>query len=385
MFPQGGGHGPFGNLVGLGVDNLVAATVVLADGTVANVSESSNPDLFWAMRGGGGSVWGVVTSLTLATHANPVGGFTKVMATTGGYYCGSGVDDLNALSDGYFKWAQQLPPSWSGLAYFIPAASPNTTECPLLWEFFSMYVFAGPASSPDFQRYYSQINLPGQAQHNATAYATWWDCVKDYVLEKITPVSFLAPVPAPSPAPTPSLSLSPSPSTSTSMSTSTSTSTSTSQAAPAPSPPEWAVVGGVPSVLVSRDRVAAGALSEFVKTQFQRCIKFDDCVVLQLFHDVAFTARPAGAAARLSVSQGFLDAMYHAILAGPRSQASMHATYALLGNNSYMNEAAYEMGATDTAWRQRQWGDNYAQLAAIKQQYDPHGAFWCHHCVGDGD
>lgn len=63
----GGGYGPISPSSGLGIDNVIGAELVLADGTLVTASKQQNPELFWAIRGGGGN-FGVVTSLHIQLH-----------------------------------------------------------------------------------------------------------------------------------------------------------------------------------------------------------------------------------------------------------------------------------------------------------------------------
>ncbi|MEP6713098.1 MAG: FAD-binding oxidoreductase [Ferruginibacter sp.] len=68
---QGGGFGSFSKNYGLAAAALLQAEIVTADGSVKIANACTNPDLFWALKGGGGGSFGVVTKLTLRTRELP--------------------------------------------------------------------------------------------------------------------------------------------------------------------------------------------------------------------------------------------------------------------------------------------------------------------------
>ncbi|OAA58687.1 FAD-binding, type 2 [Cordyceps fumosorosea ARSEF 2679] len=67
----GGGHSILSPRYGLAADQVIEIEVVTADGNIQKVNQDQNPDLFWALRGGGGSTFGVVTSFTVKTVPSP--------------------------------------------------------------------------------------------------------------------------------------------------------------------------------------------------------------------------------------------------------------------------------------------------------------------------
>jgi FAD/FMN-containing dehydrogenase len=130
----GGGIGYLSRRYGLTVDNLVSADVVLADGRMVVADETTNRDLFWALRGGGGN-FGVVTSFTFRCH--PIG--------EGGTIIGGPVLYDIADTATVMAWYRELLPSlpeelsgWIGVMT-IPPAPPFPKElwgrkaCGIVW------------------------------------------------------------------------------------------------------------------------------------------------------------------------------------------------------------------------------------------------------------
>jgi hypothetical protein len=130
----GGGIGYLSRRFGLTVDNLLSADVVLADGTFVTTSEHSHPDLFWALRGGGGN-FGIVTSFTFCCH--DIGEHGTIIG-------GPVLYDLADTAE-VMRWYRELLPSlpeelsgWIGLIT-IPPAPPFPEElwgrkaCVIVW------------------------------------------------------------------------------------------------------------------------------------------------------------------------------------------------------------------------------------------------------------
>ncbi len=90
----GGGIGRLMRTFGLAVDNVVSAQIVTADGQLRHLSEQDHPDLFWAIRGGGGN-FGVVTAFEYRLH--PLA--HQVLAANGSYPYERARDVLHAVTD----------------------------------------------------------------------------------------------------------------------------------------------------------------------------------------------------------------------------------------------------------------------------------------------
>lgn len=68
---QGGGHGPLSSTFGLASDQILAARVVTTEGQILVANDAQNQDLLWAVKGGGGGQYGVVTEYVLKAHQPP--------------------------------------------------------------------------------------------------------------------------------------------------------------------------------------------------------------------------------------------------------------------------------------------------------------------------
>ena len=323
----GGGHGPLVPSSGLGVDNLVSVDIVLADGSFVTANATSYSDLFFALRGGGGSNWGVITSFTVRTHPQPDNGFTVATAVWAGSLCNQGLNHLHSLVNSHLEWSLTLDSKWGGLTFITP----NFTSplCPT-WSLFSLYVYKGPQTDEDFTYNWNQKVSQGFILYqDVSEYSTWWNYVKQKALEPILDIGWLDSIPG-------------------------------------------EFVGGVPSVTVSREMVSNGTLGNFLS---QKLIPEHKWGRQELYQDITGNiGSPQDP--NTSINDGMRTSLYHFVFGV--SDESVASEYYSLGRNSYFSESAYEL----PNWKDRYWGDNYNTLLSIKQKYDPNSLFWCRHCVG---
>ncbi len=131
---SGGGIGYLSRLHGATIDSMLAAEVVLADGRVVMASPDSEPDLFWAIRGGGGN-FGVIARIQFQARPLP--------AFTGGMLVLPGTAETIAA---FVAAAQTAPEALSAIAMVMPA--PPAPFIPEAYKdklvLFAMVAFAGP-------------------------------------------------------------------------------------------------------------------------------------------------------------------------------------------------------------------------------------------------
>jgi len=132
-----GGMGFLTRRLGLSCDNLVGADVVTADGKLVHTDAERNPDLLWALRGGGGQ-FGAVTSLEYRLH--PIG--PEVFMAITFYPAEAGKDGLRVFRDVFANAPDEL--MGISLYWTVPAEEPFPAE----WHGKPAFILAGCWSGP---------------------------------------------------------------------------------------------------------------------------------------------------------------------------------------------------------------------------------------------
>jgi len=121
-YTLGGGHSWMGPAHGMAVDNVLSFSLILANGTFVTASACENKDLFWALRGGGGGTFGVLTSCTYRAHQFSSTGAAGAFITIELLRSNS---SFNLLMNGWLSFVEQLgSPDLSGGVvvggYYLP-------------------------------------------------------------------------------------------------------------------------------------------------------------------------------------------------------------------------------------------------------------------------
>jgi FAD/FMN-containing dehydrogenase len=363
---QSGGFGSFSKGFGTAAAGLLEAEIVTADGQVRTVNPCTEPDLFWAVRGGGGGTFGVVTRLTLRTHELPqpfgyVSGKIKAQSD-------AAFQKLIAHFMGFYR-DTLFNPHWGEQITFAPD---NTLEISMVsqglrqaqvqepWRSLIEWVSASP----------EDFHLTSPIVSGAVPARGWWDVGVNPGLIR-----------------------------------------DSRDGAP-PNRGWWrgdeAQVGSflhgfdslwLPASLLAdtrRDELVGALFSASrykpVVLQFNKGLAGAPPEVLTEARQTATNPAAFDAFALAIVAGGDAPA-YPGLVRSPidlpaarRDARAIELAAAELhkivpGAGSYVSESNY----FNSDWQNAYWGDNYARLRAIKHQYDPAGLFFSHHGVGSED
>mmetsp|Transcript_22342 Transcript_22342/g.34713 ORF Transcript_22342/g.34713 Transcript_22342/m.34713 type:complete len:442 (-) Transcript_22342:103-1428(-) len=332
----GGGHGPFAPSVGLGVDNILEIEIMTAATEIVTANSTHNTDIFWALKGGGGSTWGVILSITVKGHLNPPYGFTDIKYYWTGTMCEHGpnsVNFLNTLVPYYLDWILPLDTQYSGFAFFVTKKSEEPATCGATWFAWINYLYLGDPTGEEFIKTMSNLTaVGGLFVSNNKTFTNWIDQNLELRIDPIYPVESFPQM-------------------------------------------DGVSVGAIPSTTVSYENTADGTLANFIIAQMQQCPDVGRCGFNQIYQDITGNVgSPQNP--DVSIGPGLRSDFLHFCIDFMSDETEM-AKALQLGHGAYFSESAYEL----EDYRDRYWGGNYKRLQEIKHKIDPTQRFSCRHCV----
>lgn len=361
-FPQGGGFGSWSKEYGTGAGGIVQAEVVTADGKTVIANECQNQDLFWAIKGGGGGTYGVVTNLTLRTHQLP-----SHFGLISGEITASSSKAYKALIKEFlsFYYSNLNNENWGEQFAFRPnnrmtiamvTQGLSQEKALETWQPFKKWV----QSQPDLHYQAKYIDIPPTQIWN---YDYWHKNYPDMVVKNTSPdardgefwwASNTGEVSA-----------------------------------------YWYTYQSwyLPEKLFNPENIDKTAETFYkisqlapVSIQINKGLAGASEQALSLTKSTSMnpSVYNAGALAIMSYSTDKVQLGKPKMT--PQIQQKVDNIYKAMGMimalapdaGTYANEADY----FQKNWQQVFWGDNYNKLLKIKNKYDPNGLFYCHHCVG---
>ena len=365
---QSGGFGSFSKNYGTAAGGLLEAEIVTADGEVRIANACTNPELFWAIKGGGGGSLGVVTKLTLRTRELPaIFGKTSMKIKAGSDAA------FRRLIDRFVSFYKDslLNDHWGESVEF---GNDNTLDVGMVfqgiddqqaqsaWQPFNDWIAAAPG---DFT-----VGAPFVA-HGFPA-QDYWSAA--YIKEKVPGRASFDPRPD----------------------------AAENNMWFAEQDTELGVfIHGyqslwLPATLLERDQQTHLAEALFAATRHWRVqIHFNKGLAGANADDVAAARDTAMNAAvltafGLAIIAGGNAPAYADLIGAARHLAAARKEAIAIGKagdelrrvvphpGSYVSESNY----FERDWQHAFWGSNYSRLLAIKKKYDPAGLFFVHHGVG---
>jgi len=326
----GGGHGPLMMLYGMAADQVVALEVVLANGRFVTVTPSKNPDLYWALLGGGGGTFGIVTSAIMKVYP-------KIPVTTATF--------------SFDAWSVPEETFWQGFSSFwdhFPAWNEAKT-----YSYFFLSKISG-AMMLDMNPFFAPNKTVAELEALLAPFLANLTALNiPYTINTTYHENFLSAYDA----------------------------TFGSQ-------PQY--VGGAESIPGNWMLPEENWNNATIRAQTVAALKqgVTQGVGYQAYHQ----APAPQAHIRNSVNPAFRREASQIIAIGlpvPDEQlgdAARHLSENMIGplravspnGAAYGNEAAFN----EPNWQQSFWGENYPRLVTIKKKYDPTGLFYVHHGVG---
>jgi FAD/FMN-containing dehydrogenase len=360
---QSGGFGSMSKGFGTAAAGLLEAEIVTADGLVRTVNACTNPDLLWALKGGGGGSWGVVTRLTLRTHELPefigyAGGtikaksdaaFQKLIARFIGFY------HDNLFNSHWGESVKITPENTLELSMMCQGLDNRQTSD--VWQpFFDWVKSSSDLSASDLEagsghaRAWWDVEarkkrgsdaMISDPRPGAPAFHAWWSGDKDQVSAFLHGFESLW---------LPSALL---------------------------QPAEHAHLAGA---------LFAGSRHWEVQLHFNKGLAGAPAEAIAAAHDTATNPAVLDAFALAIIANGGPAPLpgqpFDAGVAHQHARAVNEATAELRkivpDPGSYVSESNY----FNRTWQQAFWGNNYRKLLAVKTKYDPDGLFFVHHGVG---